>query len=66
MNAFKTHLRRFYCDESGAAAIEYGLLVALLALALVGAITTLGESTNGSFTNLNDELEAAKANVPPP
>ena len=66
MNAFKTHLHKFYCNESGAAAIEYGLLVGLLALALVGAITTLGDSTNGSFTNLNNELETAKANVPRP
>jgi len=63
MNALKTSLRKFYRDESGAAAIEYGLLVALLALALIGAITTLGENTEGGFSNFNDELKAAKANV---
>jgi len=63
MNALKTSLRKFYRDEAGAAAIEYGLLVALLALALVGAITTLGENTEGGFNNFNDELTAAKANV---
>lgn len=60
MNALKTHLHEFYSDESGAAAIEYGLLLGLLALALIGAITTLGESTNGSFETFNEELQNAR------
>lgn len=61
MTVLKTTLRAFYSDESGAAAIEYGLLLALLALALVGAITTLGESTSGSFESFTEALDEAQA-----
>lgn len=43
---------RFLKDESGATAIEYGLIVALIAVVIVTAVTTLG-------TNLKTKLEAA-------
>ena len=35
--------------ESGATAVEYGLLIGLLALALFGAVTAVGNSTSGNF-----------------
>lgn len=54
-------IKAFYRDESGAAAIEYALLVALLALAIIGAVTTLGMETSNSFTNFNDSLKAAQS-----
>ena len=53
-------IRDFYRDNSGAAAIEYALLVALLALAIIGAVTTLGTNTNDTFTNFNDQFEQAQ------
>ena len=62
MIGLKKMLHGFYKDESGAAAIEYGLLVALLALAILGALTTLGEETNNGFQNFSDTLENAKPN----
>jgi len=37
---------RFFKDESGATAIEYGLIAALIAVVIIGAVTTLG--TEGS------------------
>jgi pilus assembly protein Flp/PilA len=43
---------RFIRDESGATAIEYGLIVALIAVVIIGAVTTLG-------TNLNTSLSTA-------
>ncbi|MGR4862711.1 Flp family type IVb pilin [Caulobacter sp. LARHSG274] len=43
---------RFLNDESGATAIEYGLIIALIAVVIVTAVTTLG-------TNLNARLTAA-------
>ncbi len=43
---------RFAQDESGATAIEYGLIVALIAVVIIGAVTTLG-------TNLNTSLSKA-------
>ena len=44
--------KRFIQDQSGATAIEYGLIVALIAVVIIGAVTTLG-------TNLNTSLSTA-------
>jgi pilus assembly protein Flp/PilA len=48
--------RRFIADRSGATAIEYGLIVALIAVVIIGAVTTLG-------TNLNTSLSTAGSAV---
>jgi pilus assembly protein Flp/PilA len=45
-------LSRLFDDESGATAIEYGLIVALIGVVIIGAVTTLG-------TNLNTSLSKA-------
>ena len=42
-------MTRFLKDESGATAIEYGLIAALIAVVLVGALTALGENLTASF-----------------
>ena len=47
-----TNLKKFFKDESGATAIEYGLLAALISIVAIGAMTTIG-------TNLNTKLGAA-------
>lgn len=60
MTNFKESMRAYLKDEGGAAAIEYALLAGLLTLAIIGAVTTLGDGTANSFTNFNDTLEAAK------
>lgn len=41
---------RFVKDESGATAIEYGLIVALIAVVIISAVTTLGKNLNSSLT----------------
>ncbi len=46
-------------DESGATAIEYGLIAALVAVALIGALTTLGDSLTGIFNRVSGQLDAA-------
>ncbi|HEY2707479.1 MAG TPA: Flp family type IVb pilin [Caulobacteraceae bacterium] len=46
----KNFAARFLRDESGATAIEYGLIVALIAVVIIGAITTLGTSLNSTLT----------------
>jgi len=51
-HAMKNFVQRFIANESGATAIEYGLIVALIAVVIIGAVTTLG-------TNLNTTLSAA-------
>jgi pilus assembly protein Flp/PilA len=49
MNATQTFARRLLTDERGATAIEYGLLVALIAVVLIGTVAALG---NGVMTRL--------------
>ncbi len=45
-------LRNFVKDESGASAVEYGLLVALISVVIIGAVTLLGQSISGMFTGV--------------
>jgi pilus assembly protein Flp/PilA len=52
---------RFAKDEQGAALVEYGLLVGLIAVVCVGAVTTLGGTINGVFGTINLALTAALA-----
>ncbi|MBU0736626.1 MAG: Flp family type IVb pilin [Alphaproteobacteria bacterium] len=50
---------RFVKDESGATAIEYGLIAALISVALITGATTLGGALNTQFTNISTHLDAA-------
>jgi pilus assembly protein Flp/PilA len=49
-------INKFLKDENGATAIEYGLIAALVAVAIVGALTTLGSGLTGMFTRVNSDL----------
>lgn len=42
-------IRKFLADESGATAIEYGLIVALIAVVIITAVATLGSKLNTAF-----------------
>jgi len=60
-----THLfKRFAQDESGATAIEYGLIAALVAVAIITALTTLGGDLTSTFENVSDALTGATAAPP--
>ena len=50
---------RFLKDESGATAIEYGLIAALIAVVLVGALTALGGQLNTTFKEIETALSGA-------
>ena len=43
-------------DEKGATAVEYGLMVALIAVAIIGTVTALGTGLNGLFTTITGSL----------
>lgn len=43
---------RFLKNESGATAIEYGLIAALIAVVIIGAVTSTGSSVNTTFTKV--------------
>ena len=48
-------IARFRSDE-GATAVEYGLMVALIAVAIIGTVTLLGTGLNGLFTTITGAL----------
>jgi pilus assembly protein Flp/PilA len=52
---------RFAQDESGATAIEYGLIAALISVVIIGAVSTLGGTLSGVFDNINECLEDSTA-----
>jgi pilus assembly protein Flp/PilA len=54
-----TYLERFLNDESGATAIEYGLIAALVAVAIITAVTTLGENITATFDRISGDLVQA-------
>ena len=47
----------FVRDESGATAIEYGLIAALVSVAAIGAMTSLGNSLGDIFTEVASQLD---------
>jgi pilus assembly protein Flp/PilA len=47
---------RFFKDEEGASAVEYGLLVALIAVIIMGAVGLLGTNLLTTFTNIANAI----------
>jgi pilus assembly protein Flp/PilA len=50
---------RFIKNESGATAIEYGLIVALIAVVIITAVSTVGTNLNAAFTSIGTATAAA-------
>ncbi|PZU07298.1 Flp family type IVb pilin [Sphingomonas sp.] len=53
-----TFLRKLAGDRRGATAIEYGLIAALIAVAAIGAMSTLGTKLKNTFTNVSNNMNA--------
>ena len=51
-------IRNFIKNSKGATAIEYGLIAALIAVAAIGAMTTLGTKLKNTFSNVSNNLNA--------
>lgn len=54
-------IRKLFLDNKGATAIEYGLIAALIAVAAITALRSVGTSVTGTFTKVNSALEKANA-----
>ncbi|KQT49433.1 hypothetical protein ASG47_03625 [Devosia sp. Leaf420] len=54
-------LARFAQDESGATAIEYGLIAALISVVIIGAVSALGGQLFSVFNNINTKLGGTAA-----
>jgi pilus assembly protein Flp/PilA len=52
-----TNVLRFFQDESGATAIEYGLIAAGIAVAIIATVASLGSGLNTTFTSVHTALK---------
>jgi pilus assembly protein Flp/PilA len=52
-------IKRFAHDESGATAIEYGLIAAGISVAIITVVNTLGSQLKTTFTNISSQLANA-------
>ncbi len=50
---------RFMTDESGATAIEYGLIAAIVSVGIITALKSVGTSLNTTFNSVSSELDKA-------
>jgi pilus assembly protein Flp/PilA len=53
----KTLVSKFLRDEAGATAIEYGLIAAGIALAIISVVNGLGTTLSGKFDSINNSLK---------
>ncbi|MCH7700920.1 MAG: Flp family type IVb pilin [Planctomycetes bacterium] len=58
MSSFVKRAKQFLKSEDGPTATEYAVMLALIIVACIGAITTLGGSVSGMFDSLSDTLIA--------
>lgn len=55
----KNIVSRFVKDESGATAIEYGLIAALVGVGIIAALQSLRDDLNATFSKVSNELQTA-------
>ena len=60
----KNLFTRFVKNESGATAIEYGLIAALISVVIIGVLSTLGGQLNNKFQEISDELAGSAPATP--
>jgi pilus assembly protein Flp/PilA len=59
-------IRKFLKDESGATAIEYGLIAALISVVIIATLTLLGNTLNQTFVTVEEGLAGAAEEAPTP
>lgn len=52
-------MKNFFKDESGQGMVEYGLIIALIAIAVIAALTALGPKISGIFESAGSKLDVA-------
>jgi pilus assembly protein Flp/PilA len=61
---YMQYLKRFLRDEDGVTAIEYGLIAALIAVVIIGAVEAVGGGVSGVFNAVSAELTGALPAAP--
>lgn len=64
MREFTKSVIRFLRDETGPTTVEYAMLILLIFLAVLTAVTTLGEATANSFESSSNSIEQAFGSSP--
>ncbi len=59
MDAIRRLLCRLFADGRGATAVEYGLIAALIVVAMIGGLAALGGGTGGMWTDLSTTVADA-------
>jgi pilus assembly protein Flp/PilA len=59
VDAIRKNIRRLRRDNRGATAIEYGLIVALIGVAIMGALSSLGGGVGGMWTKLDTAVQSS-------
>lgn len=57
MGAIRSNLRRLLTDRRGATAIEYGLIAALIVVAMMGGLRAMGGGMGGMWTNISTQVQ---------
>ena len=52
------YINQFCKDDSGATSVEYGLIVALIFLAIIGAVKNFGATTNSMYNEIETEINS--------
>ncbi len=56
VNMLKTYIDSYWYREEGATAVEYGIMVALIAVVIIGAVLALGQTLDGVFTTVDTKV----------
>ena len=59
MIAIPMNLRKLLTDQKGATAIEYGLIAALIVIAMMGGLSVLGGGSDGMWTKISENVDEA-------
>ena len=60
MHMLKTYMDAHWYREEGATAIEYGILAALIAVVIIGAVTLVGQGLDLTFTEVSEAVTPAE------
>lgn len=63
MGGIRNAISRFHRNESGATAVEYGMIMALMTIALIGALAATGDSTSENWQGVADDVGGAMSSA---
>ena len=56
MKTLTARIKNFLCDESGASAVEYGIMIAAIAAVIITLVIAVGSKTNNAFNKIDNSM----------